>query len=247
MTDREQGREHPNPAERGRAATSGGSGGRTGGPRRGEGPVRESLQRRPSFRESSARETFDRESSDREPSDRELSGREAAGGRGRNRKKNRPAFWAGMTALLMLAVYLVTDGSTAGMEDVRSNGIGRGLSAGVQLASADSSAGLAPRDFDLKMKAGITSARVLVWDFAAEDGDVVTIKVNGTAVSENVGIFHKPVAVDVPVPCRIEVVGVKDGGGGITYGIKIPGAVSGSAYFNAAPVGSANTYTLTGQ
>ncbi|MCQ6561261.1 hypothetical protein [Paenibacillus mendelii] len=53
--------------------------------------------------------------------------------------------------------------------------------------------------------------------------------------------------LNIPIPSVVEVIGVKDGGGGITYGVKFPGAALNSAYFNAAPVGSANVYTITGQ
>lgn len=97
------------------------------------------------------------------------------------------------------------------------------------------------------MEKGVKSSRLLLWDFAAEDGDVVTVKVDGNILAENVSILHKPTALTVPVPSVVEIVGVKDGVGGITYGVKFPGGIENQAYFNVAPVGSANVYYIKGQ
>jgi len=66
-------------------------------------------------------------------------------------------------------------------------------------------------------------------------------------LSANINIMNKPVALDIPIPSVVEIIGVKDGGGGITYGVKFPGAVQNNAYFNAAPVDSSNVYRITGQ
>jgi len=163
------------------------------------------------------------------------------------KEKNKHRFWIGITALVTFVMFFFFDGTTGKLEDVKSNGIGKGLQAGAVLAAADDSAGLESRDFEIQMKKDMTTSRMLIWDFAAEDGDVVTVKVNGNIVAASIGILHKPMVLDIPVPSVVEVVGVKDGVGGITYGVKFPGAVLNSAYFNAAPVGSANMYTITGQ
>ncbi|WP_258042458.1 hypothetical protein [Paenibacillus sp. UNC499MF] len=138
-------------------------------------------------------------------------------------------------------------GPNGSIKDVQSNGIGKGMKAGIQLVAADDSAGLEARDFNIEMKKNTTTGRMLIWDFAAEDGDVVTVKVDGNILQSNITIMHSPVALDIPIPSVVEITGVKDGGGGITYGVKFPGAVQNNAYFNAAPVGSSNVYTITGQ
>ncbi|UVI30220.1 hypothetical protein [Paenibacillus spongiae] len=163
------------------------------------------------------------------------------------KEKNKHRFWIGMTALLTFILFLFFNESTGKLEDVRSNGVGKGLQAGAVLAVTDDSAGLEPKDYEIQMKENISTSRMLIWDFAAEDGDVVTVKVNGTILATNIGIFHKPAVFDIPVPSVVEILGIKDGGGGITYGVKFPGGVQNNAYFNAAPVGSANKYTITGQ
>lgn len=161
--------------------------------------------------------------------------------------KDKHRFWIGITALITIGLAFFTHTSTGRVDDVKSNGIGKGMEAGIRLAASDDSANLEARDFEIEMKANRKTSRMLIWDFAAEDGDVVTVKVDGNILQSNIGIMNKPVAIDVPVPSVVEIVGVKDGGGGITYGVKFPGAVHNSAYFNAAPVNSSNAYKLTGQ
>ncbi|AZK45659.1 hypothetical protein [Paenibacillus lentus] len=162
--------------------------------------------------------------------------------------KNKHRFWIGITVLITLGMGIYFQGSSIhSIRDVQSDGIGKGMKAGVQLAAVDDSAGLEARDFEIEMKKNTTTSRMLIWDFAAEDGDVVTVKVDGNILQTNINIMHSPVAIDIPIPSVVEIIGVKDGGGGITYGVKFPGAVHNSAYFNAAPVGSSNVYTITVQ
>ncbi|MBO9597688.1 MAG: hypothetical protein J7559_07705 [Cohnella sp.] len=162
-------------------------------------------------------------------------------------KKHR--FWMGIAAALIIAgsfaIGMIDTSSGVTLKDVQANGYGA-AKAGHVLVQADADASLTARDYRIEMEQGTTTSRVLIWDFAAEDGDVVTVKASGEVVASNVGIFHKPALVEVPVPSVVEIVGVKDGGGGITYGIKFPSAVGSRAYFNAAPEGSANKYTLGG-
>lgn len=154
-------------------------------------------------------------------------------------------FWMGATVLLLVAAQGVLDStSIPKLEEIRATGIGKEVIAGKLLKLAgDGDADLRARDFTVEMKQGTRSSRVLLWDFAAEDGDVVDVKVNGV-VQRRINLLHQPAAVEVPVPSSVEVVGIKDGVGGITYGIKFPGAVLNAAYFNVAPEGSANTYTV---
>ncbi|MCQ6561260.1 hypothetical protein NNL21_21450 [Paenibacillus mendelii] len=55
--------------------------------------------------------------------------------------------------------------------------------AGTVLAAADDSAGLESRDYEIQMKKNMSTSRMLIWDFAAEDGDVVTVKVDGRVLA----------------------------------------------------------------
>lgn len=147
----------------------------------------------------------------------------------------------------MFGTGIYFQSSVSTIKDVQSDGIGKGMQAGVRLVSSDDLADLVARDFKIEMKQNTTTSRMLIWDFAAEDGDVVTVKVDGNILQTNINIMNSPVALDIPVPSVVEILGVKDGGGGITYAAKFPGAVQNNVYFNAAEVGSSNVYTITVQ
>jgi len=100
-----------------------------------------------------------------------------------------------------------------------------------------------PKDHIVEFKKGIQRTSMLIWDFAAEDGDQVEILVNGQQVRAPFVIKHAPVAVDVPVGAVVEVRGVVDGGGGgITYAVNFPELPR--SILNSAEAGSANKYTL---
>ena len=63
-------------------------------------------------------------------------------------------------------------------------------------------------------------AKVSLWDFAAEDGDVVSLSSAGYTVT--VPLFNKPVEFAVPVDAirQIQITGLQDGGGGITIAVR---------------------------
>jgi antitoxin (DNA-binding transcriptional repressor) of toxin-antitoxin stability system len=69
----------------------------------------------------------------------------------------------------------------------------------------------------------VTLTQITLWDTDAPDGDVVRILSAGYEIE--VTLSKTPVALAVPVPPRgvINVVGVRDGGGGITAGIAVGG------------------------
>ena len=81
-----------------------------------------------------------------------------------------------------------------------------------------------------------------IWDYAAEDGDYVQVIVNGTAMGDPFMIKNKPVTYKVPTVGTIEVIGTRDGGGGITYGVYYE--MNNTTYFNGMNVGNGNVYTL---
>ena len=55
-------------------------------------------------------------------------------------------------------------------------------------------------------------------------------------------IKNKPVVYTVPTTGEIQVLGTRDGGGGITYAVHYE--VNGTTYFNGTDVGDGNLYTL---
>jgi hypothetical protein len=63
-------------------------------------------------------------------------------------------------------------------------------------------------------------AWVSLWDFAAQDGDVVSLSSAGYTIT--VPLENKPAEFAVPVDAsrQIQITGLHDGGGGITVGIK---------------------------
>ena len=81
-----------------------------------------------------------------------------------------------------------------------------------------------------------------IWDYAAEDGDYVQVIVNGTAMGDPFMIKNKPVTYKVPTVGTIEVIGTRDGGGGITYGVYYE--MNNTTYFNGMNAGNGNVYTL---
>ena len=83
---------------------------------------------------------------------------------------------------------------------------------------------------------------LLVWDYAAEDGDYVQIIANGTPLGEPFMIRNKPVSFTIPTTGDIQVVGTHDGGGGITYAVHY--GMNKTTYFNGVNQDDRNTYTL---
>lgn len=127
-----------------------------------------------------------------------------------------------------------------------SDGTERMMTPGFILASTDSLR--ASMDYTVELPPGTTAARAFIWDYAAEDGDWVALRVGGTVLVEPFMITHAPREVSLPTGTTVEVVGVRDGGGGITYAINFPEATANSgikmSVTNAAPLDGSNKYTL---
>ncbi|MBN8498554.1 hypothetical protein [Accumulibacter sp.] len=63
-------------------------------------------------------------------------------------------------------------------------------------------------------------ARITVWDFASQDGDVVRLSSAGYAI--DVALLNEPTIVTLPIDASqtIQITGAHDGGGGITLGVR---------------------------
>ncbi|TGL61701.1 hypothetical protein [Leptospira sarikeiensis] len=97
-------------------------------------------------------------------------------------------------------------------------------------------------DFNINFEKDSTSeANIFVWDFADEDGDEIEILINGTSIVQDLQIKNEAKLFKIPVPSVVEVKGIKDGVGGISYAIQIQGK---STYFNLVEPGKINKYTL---
>lgn len=81
-----------------------------------------------------------------------------------------------------------------------------------------------------------------VWDYAAEDGDYVQVVVNGTPLGDPFMITNTPVTFTVPTVGEVEVIGTRDGGGGITYAVYYE--MNHTTYFNGVDENGSNIYTL---
>lgn len=100
----------------------------------------------------------------------------------------------------------------------------------------------AAKDYELKFPVNTNTTKILIWDFAAEDGDKVAIRINGVAGKPFV-ITNQPQEITVPVGL-VEVLGIKDGGGGgVTYAVHFPAILK--SIINGTAEGGGNKYTLT--
>ena len=114
------------------------------------------------------------------------------------------------------------------------------LPIGTRLLSVDENA--RQQDYTIVHNHSQKDTKILIWDYAAEDGDYVQVFVNGTPLGDAFMIKHKPVEITVPAAAKIQIKGVRDGGGGITYAVHYE--LNKTTYFNDAPEGGFNTYTL---
>ncbi|WP_051533380.1 hypothetical protein [Anaerovibrio sp. RM50] len=131
------------------------------------------------------------------------------------------------------------DNSPAAQEALESH-ISTTLAPGTRLLSKDGN--YVGGDVVINHSSEQQETNLLVWDYAAEDGDYVQIIANGTPLGEPFMIKNKPVSFTVPTTGDIQVVGTHDGGGGITYAVHY--GMNNTTYFNGVNQGENNTYTL---
>lgn len=115
------------------------------------------------------------------------------------------------------------------------------LAAGTRLLSSDDN--YVGGDFTIIHDSDDNETTLYVWDYAAEDGDYVQVIVNGTPLGDPFMITNTPVTFTVPTVSEIEVLGTRDGGGGITYAVYY--GMNHTTYFNGMDEGGDNLYTLT--
>ena len=143
-----------------------------------------------------------------------------------------------------IASFVFFDTGTANQSESAINAleskVSTGVSAGVILLAEDANIG--KEDYTITHTSTSDQTKIWIWDFAAEDGDYVQVLVNGTPTSDPFMIKHKPKVMTVPSVGTIQVKGIRDGGGGITYAVRYE--LNGTSYFNGAPEGEFNTYEL---
>lgn len=114
------------------------------------------------------------------------------------------------------------------------------LGAGVRLLEKDEN--MIGQDYTISHSSSDENTTIWVWDYAAEDGDYVQILVDGSPIGDPFMIKNKAVSFTVPTVAEVQVVGTRDGGGGITYGVYYE--LNQTTYFNGMDEGGSNTYTL---
>lgn len=100
-------------------------------------------------------------------------------------------------------------------------------------------------DYTIKLpRSDVNTSTILIWDFAAEDGDQVQILSDGRPILGTITIRNQPQAVPVPANGTVEVRGVLDGGGGgVTYAVNF--VETSRTIINSADPGTSNKYTLS--
>ena len=164
-------------------------------------------------------------------------------------KKRRSFLVFGITCLITAVISMVAFAGTSSVStspaaaEALQTGVSTTLPVGVRLASGDDNVSAEPTDYTVSGTADGPTTKLYVWDYAGEDGDYVQVLVDGSPATEEFMIKHQPREIEVPSTGVVQVKGIHDAGGGLTYAVHYD--LNGESYFNNAPEGVLNTYTLT--
>jgi len=179
---------------------------------------------------------------------KEKAGREELADKEKIKKIEKPFKMFGWLCIAMFAAMLMfsstpsIDTNVAAKDALKDN-VSTSLSVGTILLARDENIG--QQDYIITHNSENNETKIWVWDYAAQDGDYVQVLVNRVPVSDAFMIKHKPKEFIVPATGDIQIKGIKDGGGGITYAVRYE--LNGTNYFNSAPEGEYNTYTLVNE
>ena len=167
---------------------------------------------------------------------------------GKNKQRRR-GFLAFGAAILVAAIVSVSVFNTSARVDTSAaatealnTGLSATLPAGTVLASSDRDTSSEPTDYTITGTTDSPTTKIYVWDYAGEDGDYVQVLVDGSPITEEFMIKHQPREIEIPSKGTVQVKGIHDAGGGLTYAVHCD--LNGESYFNNAPEGVLNTYTL---
>jgi hypothetical protein len=119
-------------------------------------------------------------------------------------------------------------------------GMSSTLKPGTVLASVETA--VERFDYEAAVQDDAPLIELLVWDYAAEDGDYIRVFVDDEPVTEAFVLTHKPVALTVPSAGLLRIWGIRDGGGGITCALHARN--TGTSWFNTVAEGESVTYRL---
>lgn len=159
-------------------------------------------------------------------------------------KKSAAVFGAvAIAAMITFGMVNTSTSVTTGQEatEALSTHVSTTLGAGTRLLEDDENTGYG-KDYTITHSSGEGNTVIWVWDYAAEDGDYVQVLVDGSPICDPFMIKNKAVSLSIPSEGVIQVVGTRDGGGGITYAVYYD--VNETTYFNGMDEGGTNTYTL---
>ena len=149
-----------------------------------------------------------------------------------------------LAGLFVVAMFFMPTSTSVNTSDdakqALESGMSTQLSIGVRILTDDQN--LAGQDLTITHSSPKEENKIHIWDYAAEDGDYVQILVDGVAICDPFMIKNKPVEFTVPTTGEVQILGTRDGGGGITYAVHYD--VNGTTYFNGTDVGNGNLYTL---
>ena len=114
------------------------------------------------------------------------------------------------------------------------------LAAGTKLLAKDEN--YVGEDMTITHNSDDSETTLYVWDYAAEDGDYVQVIVNGSPLGDPFMITNTPVTFTVPTVGEVEILGTRDGGGGITYAVYYD--MNHTTYLNGMDENGSNLYTL---
>lgn len=97
------------------------------------------------------------------------------------------------------------------------------------------------KDYSIVTDKTYSEIKLYIWDYADEDGDYIQLFQNGCPISEPFMITNAVKEISIPNTGAIQVKGIKDGRGGISYAVKFE---TGVAYLNVLSPGCINTYTI---
>lgn len=149
-----------------------------------------------------------------------------------------------LMALFAVSIFLAPSSTSVNTSEEAVQAVESGMSTqlpiGVRILTDDEN--LAGQDLTITHSSPSDESKIHIWDYAAEDGDYVQVLVDGVTIGDPFMIKNKPVVYTVPTTGEIQVLGTRDGGGGITYAVHYE--VNGTTYFNGTDVGDGNLYTL---
>lgn len=146
----------------------------------------------------------------------------------------------GVSILIFFFFWPSTTDESVFAKDALKNKMSASIKAGTVLATKDEN--FQAKDYVIVHKSDAKETKIWVWDYAAEDGDYVQILVNGTPITDAFMIKNKPREIIVPASGDVQIKGIRDGGGGITYAVRYE--INGTSYFNGAGIDEFNSYTL---